>query len=135
MADQQELLYRQVTIHTWDEVNRRPSSKAFEPVDADNGMASYSRESKTTAKLARQHHTTNAKSPSLGVWAVTVQEVETEGLRAVDDSQSTPPPGLAQWPPGHCFVDYRHLQSKGEIRTVRAMLLAKALARQEVPSI
>lgn len=133
MTEQREILYRQVTIHTWDEVNRQPSSKAFQPTGADAGMSSYSREGKIDAKSAREYHTAHAKSASLGVWGLTVEEVETEGLRAVDDSQSSPPEGLEEWPPGHCFVDYRHLQPR-EIRTVRGMLLAKALGREEIPS-
>ncbi|GEB66243.1 hypothetical protein SAT01_36910 [Sinomonas atrocyanea] len=123
-----ELLYRQITPPLMDK--GKPSSTAFGPATADEGKPSFARESKTTPQDARDWHTANAAKPSLGVWACSVEEVDAANTRAVDDS-GVPPQPQQKVAPGHCYVDYRHLDKKDE-RKVRSALLAKALAREEI---
>lgn len=118
-----ELLWRQITPSLWVSDCGIPSSHAFGPATADNGKPSYSRESLVTATEAMAWHNENARSPSLGVWAVAVNEVDECGTRAVDDhllSRSNSP--------GHCYVDYQHMNKTAE-REVRPQLLLNALKR------
>lgn len=127
-----ELLFRQITEHKWDSMVEVPSSTAFAPTSADHGKPSFSRSSLVTAQESRDWHRENARSPSLGVWACSTAEVAQGGTRSVDDSGVPLAPGEVR-APGHAYVDYRHL-SKGQQRVLRALLLAYALDRQEVPT-
>lgn len=126
-----ELLFRQVTTNTWNEKARVPSSLAFGPMPVDEGKPSLARSSVVTAQESRDWHTKNARSPSLGVWAVTAREVVDEESRSVDDAKVEPTEGKS---PGHCFVDYRNLD-KPTRKELRGALLAKALERHEIPTI
>jgi len=132
-GDGPEDLYRQVTQPNWDGQRQALSSLAFGPRSADAGKLSLSRSSVVSAQEARDWHTANAKNPSLGVWRVTVADVDENDSRAVDDrdvpAKKDDPPKA----PGHCYADYRHL-SKNEERTLRAVLLQKALDYKEVPT-
>lgn len=120
-----ELLYRQVTPHTWINDEGTPASHAFGPSKADKGMPSYSRGSKVTAQQAFDWHNAHAHSPSVGTWACSLDEVHAAELRVIDDSQA-----FAAGPkaPGHCYVDFRGL-TKSEERNRRSVLLRHALAR------
>lgn len=129
----EELLFRQVTKHQWDEINEIPSSTAFGPMPIDDGRPSYAREGAgVSAQSARDWHQDHAKSPSLGVWAVTTLEVDSAGLRAVDDSACPLSPGEER-APGHAYVDFRGLGRK-ERTSARAELLLRAMARGELPT-
>lgn len=120
-----ELLYRQVTPHTWVNDEGIPASHAFGPSNADKGMPSYSRGSKVTPQRAFDWHNAHAHSPSVGTWACSLEEVHDAELRVIDDSQA-----FAAGPkaPGHCYIDFREL-SKPEERNRRSILLRYALAR------
>lgn len=123
LSDESELIYRQVTEHQWDSQSNTPATHAFGPSTVDKGMASYSRSSIVSAEQSRAWHNENASSLSLSVWGVSVAEVIGQETRVVDDA---PCPGDRA--PGHCYVDFRHLDKRDE-RRIRGMLLARALAR------
>jgi len=116
-----EMLFRQITDHSWDAQSGKPAAHAFGPNSADKGKPSFSRGGLTTADDSRVWHNANANSTSLAVWAVTVGEVMAEGRRTVDDSACSTASA-----PAHCYVDYRDMQKFDE-RLVRGLLLARAL--------
>ena len=105
---------------------------ASRPTTADKGTPSYSRSKVVTAQEARDWHTRNARTRSLGVWAVTVGEVVKSKRYVVDDSK-TPLPDNEKRAPGHCFVDYRGLTKQQE-RELRTNLYFRAIDRGEVPT-
>lgn len=128
------LLFRQITAHQWDDVNLRPSSASFGPSTVDVFRPSFALEGPAVdAQSARDWHQDNAKSPSLGVWAVSALEVSGTGLRSVDDTAVPAAPGEHR-APGHAYVDYRDLAKKEE-RDVRKELLLRAIDRGELPTI
>lgn len=130
----EEFLYRQVPEHQWDSQAGRPASTAFGPANIDQKKPSFSRSSLVSAQSSRDWHQRNAKSPSKGVWACTTSEVVDFGSRSIDDSQVPPEEGDPEKSPGHCFVDYRHLDVKTDEKTLRGLLLAAALRHGEVPT-
>lgn len=132
LEDEHEDLFRQVPAHHWDDNVGRPRAAAFGPSDADQGKASYSRSIKVTPEESRTWHNDNARSASMGVFKVTVDEVVKATLRAVDDSACPVPVGEKR-APGHCFVDFQHVDKK-EQRRLRGLLLAHALAWGEIES-
>lgn len=134
VAPSDELLYRQITQHKWNEVARIPSSAAFGPADADDGKPSFARGTApgVDAQSSRDWHQKNARSSSIGVWAVTSSEVDAATLRVVDDS-NCPLPAQGPRAPGHCFPDYRSLQKAAE-RNARKELLLRAIDRGELPT-
>lgn len=129
-----ELLFRQITKHKWNEVARVPSSSAFGPADADKGKPSFSRSgvNGVTEQSSRDWHQNHARTPSLGVWATTVAEVQGAELRTVEDADCPVAPEQER-APGHCYVDYRDL-TRAKVRDARAELLLRALARGELPT-
>lgn len=120
-----ELLWRQITPHLWLTDDGIPASHAFGPSSADNGKPSYSRESKVTAQEAFEWHNSKARSPSVGTWACSLQEVNEADAGVIDDSRALVDPPSA---PGHCYVDFRGL-SRGEKKELRSILLRFALRR------
>lgn len=128
ISDGNELTYRQVTKHLIS--GDRVATTAFGPASADRGMPSFSRGSIVTAQAARDWHTENAQSPSLGVWAVSVTEAIDAGRYIVDDSNAPIAIGEKR-APGHCFVDYRGLSKRVE-RELRSKLYWAAMARGEI---
>lgn len=130
MSEEDELMYRQVTKHLMD--GDMISTSAFGPSTADRDMPSYSRSKLITPQDSRDWHTNNAKTPSLGVWGITVGEVVESGRYAVDDSQCPLDEGQIR-APGHCFVDFRRL-SKQERKELRARLHFHAMVRGELPT-
>lgn len=130
MSDAGELIYRQITEHLMD--GSQVASTAFGPMPADKDMPSYSRSTLVKAQEARDWHTRIAKSPSVGVWALTVGEVIHAGRYVIDDSAAPLKPE-EQRAPGHCFVDYRGL-SRLERKTLRSRLWFCAIDRGEIPT-
>lgn len=128
-----ELLCRQITKPLFDEENNQPASFAFGPQNCDEGKASYSRSSKVTAQEARDWHCANSRSPSLGVWAVTSSEAQTEPLGCVDDWTDGDQSQIENMAPGHCYLDFCGF-SKREQRRIRAILLRFALKRGKIPT-
>ena len=130
MNNADELVFRQATKHMFDDGNLATS--AFGPTTADKGMPSRSRSRVVTAQEARDWHTRNAKSPSLGVWAITVGEVVESERYVVDVSKTHLMDGEKQ-APGHCFVVFRRLTKQQE-RELRTKLYFRAIDRGEVPT-
>jgi hypothetical protein len=131
MSEEEELVYRQMTLHMFD--GDRIKTEAFGPCPADRDMPSYSRSAEVTAQDSRDWHTQNAKSPSLGVWGLTVGEANESGRHVVDDSQCPVIEGQSR-APGHCFIDFRGLP-KSQKRELRARLYFYATDRGELPTI
>lgn len=125
------LLLRQITEHQWDDVNETPSSASFGPASIDMFCPSFALEGLgVDAQSARDWHQDNAKTPSVGVWAVSTQQVSDAGLRSVDDTKAPLAPGEKR-APGHTFVDYRGMAKKNE-RNARKELLLQAIDRGEL---
>jgi hypothetical protein len=130
IATADELIYRQITEHLkhGDQVATHaftgPSSEGFTP--------SYSRSSVVSAQDSRDWHTRRGHSPSLGVWAVTIQEVVGAASRAIDDSRRPLAEGEVR-APGHCFVDARG-RDKLAVKELRAALWEAAMRRGEIPT-
>ena len=133
LGDDEERLLRQITVDHWNEQQRIPSSMAFGPASIDNLMASHTRESVVSAQESRDWFNENLPKKSYGVWAFTVRHAIDQGLRSVDDSDTPLAPGQLR-PPGHCYVDYRHL-TKSERRATRSALLRIALELGEIPTV
>lgn len=108
-----------------------PSVKVFETSSRDEGMLSGARSSKTMAREAYEHRRAMGaavgRELSVGTWGVSVDEVADAGLRAVDDSANLDPDA----PPGHAFLDYRHIAEldRPSRRAIRARVLRSAVAR------
>lgn len=104
IEDSEELLWRQVNpqfLH-----NGQVTSQAFRPSPEDQGLLSTSRQYKQTAHGAFEFHVNVRRYESAGTWALSIGEVRSAGLRAIDDGESdTGPP--APCPPGHTSIDFR----------------------------
>lgn len=131
VSGREELAYRQIAPHMLID-NGKIATTAFGPNTSDQGKPSYSRSSLVTAQEARDWHTENARSPSQGVYGVSVGEVIESGRYLVDDSQCQPE-GDSLRAPGHCFVDFRGL-AKPQERELRARLYMHAMKRGEIPT-
>ena len=130
MSEADELIYRQITAHMRDGDQIR--TDAFGPSTADASKPSYARSSITSPQDARDWHTRIARSPSTGVWAVSVGEAIASGRHVVDDS-AVPLVGEEKRAPGHCFIDFRGL-TKAQERELRTKLYFRAVARGEIPT-
>lgn len=108
LGDQTELLWRN-THPTWI-VNGKLTSQAFRPTPKDQQKLSAARESKVSAEENFKEFTEEFELDSVGVWAVSVGEVEEQGLRSIYDenSPSTPKPCLK----GHTSIDFTGISQK-----------------------
>lgn len=131
MSPGEQLLMRQIGKNVWDEVAETPTELAFGPQKADARKPSFS--ATDDAQASRDWHQDNASSPSLGVWAVTVDEAARAGLRVVDDHLCPSEDGSPK-APNHCYLDYRGLD-KPQMREARLYLLIAAVARKELPTL
>jgi hypothetical protein len=130
MADADELIYRQITEHLRHGENI--ATHAFTGPSSEGGMPSYARSSVVNAQDSRDWHTAHAKSPSLGVWAVTTGEVVVATSRVIDDAEAPLADG-EQRAPGHCYVDARG-RDKLALKELRAALWEAATSRGEIPT-
>lgn len=130
MVREDELIYRQITKHLMH--GDTVATHAFTGSTSDAGKPSYGRSDVVSAQESRDWHTEYAKSPSIGVWALTVQEVVVAGSRAIDDSR-VPLVGDQRRPPGHCYVDARDLDRLA-LKELRASLWSDAMRRGEIPT-
>lgn len=131
MTDADELIYRQLTEHLVTD-DGRIATHAFTGPTSEGGMPSYARSTLVTAQDSRDWHTQNSRSPSTGVWAVTVGEVLAIRRAVIDDS-AVPLSADEKRAPGHCYIDVRGL-AKGELKAVRAALWLAATTRAEIPT-
>lgn len=136
-AHSDEMLFRQIPDHNWDDRVQRPLSHAFGPADVDKRMASHSRSSVVSAAASQEWHNEHAAKRSVSVWGYSVTEVlEVQGKasdgsevvsQVIDDSGCTEKEG-GLTSPGHCYVDYRHLMKPGE-KVLRGLLFIRAMSR------
>lgn len=117
-----ELLLRQVHPNFLD--GNEITEMAFYP-GSKSQECSCSRETLQSAEGAYDHHTGKLNGKSVGTCAVSVQEVEDAGSRAIDDSavQTYIPPT-----PGHTYIDFRGL-AKQERSFIRDELADAANTR------
>jgi len=129
LEDEDELVWRQCAPGHFDTSTGKPTLDLFRPNEADSGMMSGSRKSKTTAERAYKHRVEVDQKLSKGTWAVSVAEVDKVDARVVDDSANLKPPPAP--PPGHVFIDVRHLKDldKRERLRFRSTLLIFANKR------
>ncbi len=132
LSDAKELAYRQIAPHMLVDEGK-VATTAFGPNTADKGRPSFSRSTVLSAQESRDWHTQNARSPSSGVYGVTVGEVIESGRYVVDDSGCPIPDGAIR-APGHCFVDFRGLE-RPLMKELRARLYMHAMARGEIPTV
>jgi hypothetical protein len=111
--------------------NGVPSTQMFGDFPRDGGKLSGNRGETVTPKAAFNFHTATLGKESGGTWAVTAAEVATVLSRVVDDTvaPSVRPPDPV--PPGHSYIDMRHLTSR-ERKRLRAKLLIAAVNRGRV---
>lgn len=92
----------------WDNATNEPSHQLFMLSSSDEGKLSGSRESKCTPERAyEERRGMDPNNPKTrGTWGLKVAEIESVGLRAVDDSYYVEAP-----PTGHTYIDMRALES------------------------
>lgn len=100
-----ELLWRSVLPEWVDDGKIR--SSAFKPNSGDQKKMSVAREEKVSAEDHYDEYRLSNRSG--GVWAISVEEVNTVGSRAIDDSASKERP--TPCPKGHAYVDFRDFGS------------------------
>lgn len=126
-----ELALRQIT--EWMAPDGAILTHVFGPSTADQGMPSYSRDSVVDAQTARDWHNGRPNgSRSVGVWAVSVEEVIAAGRHVIDDSAAPTAPDAVR-APGHCYVDFRGLP-KPDVKSIRYLLWQRAMERGEIPT-
>ena len=108
-----------------------PSTQMFGDFAQDDGKLSGNRSTAALPKQAFDFHTETLGNKSAGTWAVTVGEVTNVSSRVVDDrnAPTVRPPDPV--PPGHSYVDMRHLTSR-ERRRLRGELRIAAVNRGRV---
>lgn len=135
LDDPREIYFRQCSEHAMD--RGRPSVRMFRESSSDTGKLSGARPGKTTAEATFQH--ARARSPGraapVGTYGLTVEQIHGAGeetglrVRAVDDSQVWD----GDTPPGHTYLDQRHLgdrPSNPDKRALRAALYLRAMENE-----
>lgn len=112
LADDNLALYRQVSP-SWV-VDGKITSQAFKPMPKDNEMLSVRQSTVMSASDAYHSHT-ELGYESMGTYQVTVGDVETAGLRAVDDSR------LDSAVLGHAYIDFRGVASRSIERAAKEL--------------
>lgn len=113
-----EELYRQVNPNFVQGATL--STQVFKPTQADNGLLSVSRSSKTSAKVAFERFLACGRK-SVGVIAVTVAQVEAQGLKAHED-KDVPTDDT------HALIDFNG-KTEDEARRARTQLTLLAQGR------
>jgi len=123
----EELLLRQVHPNFIQE--ERVTSQAFKPTPKDEEQLSFSRSLLTSAKEAFEHYTQRLNLDSVGVWAVSVKEVN-ESMPSSDRIIYDPTTATPELPEdkSHTVICFKNL-SKGKIDSSAKKLAAKARDR------
>lgn len=97
------------------------SDLLFKQSSQDGGKLSGSRSSMCTPAEAYDFRVNTMCRPSAGTWGIAVGEIEDALSRVVDDSGSVnaPQPPV---PPGHVYLDFRHLTARIDERRLRSTL-------------
>jgi len=133
LKDKTEYYWRQCAPVDFDEETQLPTDRMFRATEADAGKMSGARSSKASAEAAYLHRTAVVKKPSKGTWGVTVEDVQAVKSRVVDDTALQPaPPPIP--PPGHSYIDVRHLSDldKKQRQNFRSRLLIAAFKLNRV---
>ena len=125
LGPEEGVLYRQV--HPKLLKDGQPTSVNFRPTDQDEGKWSVDRSSVVSAE---QSHTAYLERglESIGVWGVSVDEVESTGRQAWADPIAPDPAAGEPGNEAHSFVDFEQLERK-ECEKVASLLKRAALAR------
>ena len=109
LSELTEILYRQVPYGHFDSVSQEPTMDIFRPRPDEHSQLSTSRSGRVSAQQAYEHRVNTLQLRSAGVWGVSVEEVTNVESRAVDDSALLPDDD-EKTPPGHAYIDLRHLE-------------------------
>lgn len=129
LDDDSEFYFRQ--CHPDFVADGVPTSQMFGDLPRDAGKLSGARGAATTPKAAFDFRTTELSNASGGTWAVTVAEIVKVSSRVVDDTEAPavrPPDPV---PPGHSYIDMRHLTPR-ERKRLRGELRIAAVNRGRV---
>jgi hypothetical protein len=119
LEDANETLFRQV--HPSQFPNGLPSSEAFVPSERDKYLLSTLRERVGPIEAYRRW-TEDLGFVSVGTYGITVAEIQTESLTAIDDAEATSQPD-------HASVDFTSVPSKGQRKQIGRRLRDAAVAR------
>ncbi len=119
-----ELLLRNVHPEFYDPENDLVTSQAFRLNSNDDGCLSVIRRSQVSPFDAHFEYSTSLGLPSIGVWAVSADEVADEGARSIDDSAAPVLQGH-QRPSGHAYIDYRDLEGRPRPENKRGKQFSK----------
>jgi hypothetical protein len=114
-------------LDSWDDKNDAPTNLMFKWGSGDAGELSGTRSDKTTAEKTFDHLVEVEGRAIKQIRSVTVEKLSAESLHLHDDSANLP--GPPDSPPGHTFLDVRHLPTgkrkpeKTARERVRAYLL------------
>ncbi len=129
LDDESEFYFRQ--CHPDFLTDGVPTSQMFGDFPRDAGKLSGARGDVTTPKDAFDFHTTELSKASGGTWAVTVAEVAKVSSRVVDDTEAPDVRPPEPVPPGHSYIDMRHLTAR-ERKRLRGELRIAAVNRGRV---
>lgn len=118
LQDENETLLRQV--HPTLYPNGCPSKTAFVPSERDKGLLSTLREA--VGPEAAYRRWTEEGRISVGTFGISVAELQSENLTAIDDAEAT-----AQ--PDHASVDFTSVPTKGQRSQIGRRLRDAAVAR------
>lgn len=124
LVDTEELYHRQCHPGFLED-DGEPSSQLFRDSKKDEGKLSGTRDRSVSAAQSYTNHV-QFGFHSAGTWSVTVAEVREAESRVVDDTAALSAPEPC--PDGHCYIDLRHLSSKGKKR-LRNILKIRARVR------
>jgi hypothetical protein len=121
LADQKEILFRQIHPHFFD--NGEPSSNRFMPSEKDKNKLSVDRSSLTTAEQSHSLYVSSGYQ-SVAVFGLTVGEFTVEDISCWSDPILATEMSLAN--PAHSLADYSsHVPNKQK-------LIAKRLKRAAI---
>jgi len=126
LTDSAELVWRNVHPNFYDEGADSLTSQAFRATAKDQKKPSGAREARVTAGKHFEEFTKILNFKSAGVWAVTVAEVDAEGIHAVYDENAPTAPNPCTT--GHTYFDYTEL-SPSKMKQVAGKLRDKAETR------
>lgn len=118
-------LYRQ--IHPTWVVNSRVTSMAFKPSKNHNFELSVSSSDKTTEQQSFVFHTQTLSKQSVGVWAVTVEEVLQVELKTYESPKMDDPKD-----PAHCHVDFTNQLTNSQLQNKADKLVSNARDRGQL---
>ncbi|OAM90735.1 hypothetical protein AW736_06420 [Termitidicoccus mucosus] len=121
------MVFRQVHPNHWD--GKNPNSVAFSPTPKDQDQLSVDDASLVTAEESWTHFTKNLGLQSVGVWAVTANEIASSGELALLRAPITGQTDVQKDNPAHCLIDFSKLTTKGQKKRCAQQLALLASVR------